>query len=46
LVHEVYQRTISELPQDLDGCETIADDILIWEKNLMQHDERLEKSLD
>jgi len=42
---EVYQRTVSELLQDLDGCETIVDDILIWGKDLKEHDERLEKVL-
>ena len=43
---EVYQRTISEMVENIDGCEAIVDDICIWGENLKQHDERLRKVLD
>ena len=36
---EVYQRTISELVENIDGCEAIINDIC--GENLKQHDERL-----
>ena len=30
---------------ELDGCEAIIDDILIWGENIKQHDERLDAVL-
>ena len=38
---EVYQKTISEMVQDIDGCEAIIDDILIWGRDMQEHDARL-----
>lgn len=38
---EIYQRTISEMVRDLEGCEAIIDDILIWGKDRQEHDQRL-----
>lgn len=38
---EVYQRKISEIVQGIDGCEAIIDDILIWGRNMQEHDQRL-----
>ena len=42
---EVYQKIISEMVQDIDGCEAIVDDILIWGKDMTEHDERLKRVL-
>ena len=38
---EVFQRTVSQILENLDGCEVIADDILIWGKDTQEHNERL-----
>ena len=38
---EVFQRTVSQILENLDGCEVIADDILIWGKDTHEHNERL-----
>ena len=38
---EDYQRAFSEMVKDIEGCEAIIDDILIWGKDQQQHDERL-----
>jgi hypothetical protein len=43
---KVYQRAISDMVRDIEGCEAIIDDILIWERNLKEHDERLKRVLD
>ncbi|XP_033756234.1 uncharacterized protein K02A2.6-like [Pecten maximus] len=37
---EVYQRAISEMVNDLEGCDAIVDDLLIWGENIEQHDEQ------
>ncbi|KAH3692792.1 hypothetical protein DPMN_194544 [Dreissena polymorpha] len=36
----------TELFQDLDGCESIVDDIIIWGESEKQHDQRLFRVLD
>ena len=38
---EVFQRTVSHILENLDGCEVIADNILIWGKDTKEHNERL-----
>ena len=38
---EVFQRTVSQILENLNGCEVIADDILIWGKDTQEHNERL-----
>lgn len=43
---EVYQRNISEMVQDLDGCEAIIDDILVWGRDMEEHDGRLKLVMD
>ena len=43
---EVYQRKISEMVADLEGCQAIIDDILIWGKDMEEHDRRLKSVLD
>ncbi len=42
---EVYQRVMEELFDDIEGCEVIADDLMVWERDNEEHDQRLEKSL-
>ncbi len=32
---------MKQLLEGLDGVEVIMDDILVWGKNMVQHDERL-----
>jgi hypothetical protein len=43
---EVFQRTMNQLFGDIEGCEIIVDDILIWGKDEVEHDERLLKVLE
>ena len=38
---EVFQRTISQILENIDGCEVIADDILIWGQEKEEHNQRL-----
>ena len=38
---KVFQRTVSQIIENLDGCEVIADGILIWGKDTQEHNERL-----
>ena len=38
---EVFQRTVSQILENLEGCEVIADGILVWEKGTQEHNERL-----
>ena len=40
LSSEVFQRTVSQILENLDCCEVIADDILIWGKDTNEHNER------
>ena len=42
----LYQRAISDMVKDIEKCEAIKDDILIWGKDRQQHDERLRYVLD
>ena len=43
---EVFQRTMNQLFGDIDGCEIIVDDILVWGRDEVEHDERLSKVLE
>ena len=43
---EVYQRVMEELFGDIEGCEVIADDLMVWGRNVDEHDQRLRKVLD
>ena len=43
---EVYQRVMEELFGGIEGCEVIADDLMVWERNDEEHDQRLKKVLD
>ena len=38
---EVFQRKISQILENFDGCEVIADNILIWGQDKEEHNRRL-----
>ncbi|KAK3093011.1 hypothetical protein FSP39_010012 [Pinctada imbricata] len=38
---EVFQKRISEIFDDIEGCEAIMDDVLIWGETIEQHNKRL-----
>ena len=43
---EMYQRSVPNMVQDIEDCEAIVDDILIWGKDIAEHDKRLKQVLD
>ena len=43
---EVFQKAVSEMIEDIEGAVSIIDDILIWGKDMQEHDERLKRVLD
>ena len=43
---EVYQQVMEELFGAIEGCEVIADDLMVWGRNDEEHDQRLKKVLD
>ena len=43
---KVYQRFVSNMVQDIEGCEAIVDDIFICGKDIEEHDKRLKQVLD
>ena len=43
---EVFHRPIHEKFNDIEGCETDIDDILVWGRTIEEHDQRLEQVLD
>ena len=43
---EVYQKRMTEIFQDIEGCEVIVDDIIIWGEDKTEHDRRLKQVLD
>ena len=43
---EVYQRSVPNMVQDIEGCEAKVDDILIWGKDIAEHDKRFKQVLD
>ena len=43
---EVYQRVMEELFGGIEGCEVIADDLMVGGTNNEEHDQRLKKVLD
>ena len=40
---EVFQKKMSQVLEDIDGAEAIVDDILVWGKDIQEHDARLKK---
>ena len=43
---EIYQRVMEELFDDIELCEVIADDLMVWGRDNEEHDQRLRKVLD
>ena len=43
---EVFQGTMEALFEDLEGCEVIVDEILVWGKDDAEHDRRLVQVLE
>ena len=43
---KVFQKAVSEIIEDIEGAVSIIDDILIWRKDMKEHDERLKRVLD
>ena len=41
-----FQRTMSEMFEDIEGVEVVIDDLLIWDENEEQHNARLIKVLE
>ena len=46
LAPEVFQNVMFHLFRDIEGVEVIADDLVVWGKDVEQHDVRLRKMLD
>ena len=42
---ETFQRAMTEMFKDIEKCAVIADDLLVWEKSVEEHDITLEKVL-
>lgn len=42
---EVFQRRMTQAFEDIDGAEAIVDDILIWGKDIEEHNQRLKQVL-
>ncbi|XP_060084332.1 uncharacterized protein K02A2.6-like [Ylistrum balloti] len=43
---EVYQRAVSSMISDIEGCEAVVDDNLIWGESMAEHNEHFVKVLD
>lgn len=43
---EIFQRRISQLFEDVEGCDVIIDDIIVWGKDEKQHNKRLTRVLE
>ena len=43
---EVFQRNLAQTFEDIDGCEVIVDDLLVWGKDEEEHNQRLKKVLE
>ena len=42
---EIFKRAMTEMFEDIEKCEVIVDDLLVWGKNVEEHDLTLEKVL-
>ena len=42
---EIFQRTLSQIFENIEGCNVIVDDILIWGSDEEEHNDRPEKVL-
>ena len=36
--HEIFQRAMTEMFEDIEKCEVIVDDLLVRGKNVEEHD--------
>lgn len=43
---EVFQRSIAQMIEGLEGVANIIDDLLVWGDSIQEHDERLKKLLE
>ena len=43
---EDFLKKMSQVLEDIDGAEAIADDILVWGRDIHEHDARLKNVLD
>jgi hypothetical protein len=43
---EVFQRNLAQTFEDIEGCEVIVDDLLLWGKDETEHNERLKKVIE
>ena len=43
---EVFQRNLAQTFEDIEGCEVIVDDFLVWGKDETEHNERLKKVIE
>ena len=43
---EVFQRNLALTFEDIEGCEVIVDDLLVWGKDEEEHNQRLKKVLE
>ena len=37
---------MSQMVEDIDGCEAVMDDLVVWGKDQTEHDQRLKKVMD
>ena len=42
---EIFQRRMTQTFEDIDGADAIVDDILIWGKDVTEHNKRIEQVL-
>lgn len=42
---EIWQRAVSQLYENMEGCSVIADDLLVWGNNIEEHNMRLQAVL-
>ena len=42
---EVWQRNVSQLYENVEGCAVIADNILVWARDTAEHNKRLQAVL-
>ncbi|CAB4021658.1 Hypothetical predicted protein, partial [Paramuricea clavata] len=43
---KVFQRNLAQTFEDIEGCEVIVDDLLVWGKDETEHNERLKKVIE
>lgn len=43
---EVFQRTMAQMFEDIEGCEVFVDDLLVWGKSEQEHNERLKNVME